>query len=397
MKKNTLYKLIPALTALLFSNCSYSNQDNPALYPFDKNVAANTKAKVLKNVTVGTAPYYIANAEGFIYISNTGDGTISVIDSKTDTTVKTIKLEDGAPGSIEAFYDWKNILVTDTKKEKLLVIDPLQDHKILQEIPLGKNPDKIRISDDNKNVVVSLTGENKVIVLTFSEDRSKMPEKKEYNTGNIPGETLHRAVSTATGWAAVPNIADNDVSLFNLNTGTEKRLKEGNTPSVIDFGFKNNKAINLIVGNASSNNITLFDLTSDYKISISDVGKGPADIAVYPSLFQAFITMSESNEVAVIDYVGAIVLKRIPVGKKPVDIYSPGPITGLEVKHVINDNTEIWVNNEGDGSITILNPSTFEVKSTIKIGKGRHKMAFTGNKAYISNVDDNTVTIISRQ
>ncbi len=98
-----------------------------------------------KVIPVGKSPHGIAGAGDFVYNSNTGDGTISVIDAKTDAVVKTIPVPDGKPGYAHG-YRGKFMLVLETAKGQLLVFDPAQDHKLLQAVDLGLKPDKIRFT-----------------------------------------------------------------------------------------------------------------------------------------------------------------------------------------------------------------------------------------------------------
>ncbi|MBC7474782.1 MAG: hypothetical protein H7263_10865 [Candidatus Sericytochromatia bacterium] len=388
MNKKNLH--ITALLLMSFSliGCDLLSNTNPNPSVVNTSNSIKVNYKVSKTITVGKTPHGMAQAGGFIYNSNIGENTISVIDSKTDTVVKTITLVDGVSGYMRVFKDGKNVLVNDTKKGDLLVIDPLQDHKILQTIHVGSGPDKIRILDDDKTVLVSLTDEEKIIELTFEADRNKTPTKKELKVGKMPEGTEHRFLAVSNEWVAVPNIDDNDVSLVNLSTGVEKRLKDGNEPTVMDINVMNNKAENVVVGNTASNTITIFDINSDSKKTLTDVGLAPTDVVSYPRMNKTFITMSGSNDVAVIDYSTKTLLKRISIGKRPVHIY----ITNNDKLN----NPEIWVGNDDGDSVTVIDPEKMEVKTTISVGNGHHKMAFTNDKAYVSNINDNTITVINR-
>ncbi len=381
---------ITTLLLISISLISCGSPSNTSQTPNTVTTSNSVKVdyKVSKTITVGKTPHGMAQAGGFIYNSNIGENTISVIDSKTDTIVKTITLVDGVSGYMRVFKDGKNVLVNDTKKGDLLVIDPAQDHKILQTIHIGSGPDKIRILDDDKTVFISLTDEEKVIQLTFEADRSKAPIKKELKVGKMPEGTEHRFLAVSNEWVAVPNIADNDVSLINTMTGVEKRLKDGNEPAVMDISVINNKAENVVVGNTASNTVTIFDINSDNKKTLTDVGLAPTDIVSYPSMNKTFITMSGSNDVAVIDYSTKMLLKRISVGKRPVHIYN--------ANNAKLNNPEIWVGNDDGDSVTVIDPEKMEVKTTVNVGKGHHKMAFTNDKAYVSNINDNTITVINR-
>ena len=392
-------KKISSIIISLFVLASCSNVTPTPSNQVTTTNSPKTEVKASKTINVGKVPHGMWQAGGFVYNSNIGEGTVSVIDTKTDLVVKTIKFEDGTPGYVKSFHDDKNVMITDTKKGELVIIDPAQDHKIIQKISLGKSPDKIKVSDDDKKVFVSLVGENKIIALTFDTDRSKAPEKKEFTIGGMLEKSEHRSLSFSDGWIATPNIADNDVSLINTTTGVEKRLKDGNNPAVVDIGSTGGKVSSIIVGNTSSNTVTIFDINSDTKKTLSDVGLAPTESVVVESLNRVFITMAGSNEVAVIDYDKKVLVGKIAVGKRPVHIYSIINEPTFKVKHDENhaDSLELWVGNDDGESISIIDPMELKVKSTISVGKGHHKMAFTANKGYVSNITDNTVSIIDRK
>lgn len=386
------------LMLLVISGCTNNVSTIQANNIKQINQEITSLEKASKVIKVGKVPHGMWQASGFVYNSNIGDATVSVIDTKTDSIVKTISFEGGKPGYIKAFHDEKNVVITDTKKEELLVIDPLQDHKIIQRIFLGKSPDKIKISDDDKNVFVSLVGEDKIISLKFDTDRSKVPERKEIKVGNMLKDSEHRSLALEGEWIATPNILENDVSLINLNTGIEKRLKDGNNPSVVNIGIIDDKTSSIIVGNSSSNTVTIFDINSNDKKTLSDVGLSPTDGVTFEKLNRVFITMAGSDQVAVIDYEKKTLLSKISVGKRPVHIYSVSNSShGLSVKHVdaIEEKTTLWVSNDSGDSVTLIDPIEMKVIKTISVGKGHHKMAFTDKNAYISNITDNTISVIT--
>lgn len=379
-------KIMTLLSSIVLCSCN----TNVNVLNQDQNIKSNNQKtfKFIKNISVGKSPHGMWQSEGFIYNSNIGDKTISVIDTKSDQIIKTINIPDnGVPGYIKSFHNDKNVLVTDTKNKLLLVIDPLQDHSIIQKISLNSMPDKIRVSDDDKNVLVSVTDDSKIINLVFDTDKSKSPEMKEFKVGKMPDNSEHRDLNIFKEWVITPNVADNNVSLININTNTEKILKDGNEPSVVNIGSINDKAAIAIVGNKASNTITLFDIDSDNKSTLNNVGLTPTDSVVISKLNRVFITMSGSDEVVAIDYKNKKVIDKIKTKSRPVHIYS------VKLK---DGSDELWVGNDRGASVTVINPDTLKVKANVDTGNGHHKMAFTNDKAYISNITDDTISVINR-
>jgi YVTN family beta-propeller protein len=369
-----------------------------ATSPVPNQAAGGESAKpaltAAKQIAVGKTPHGMGAAAGFVYNSNIGENTISVIDAATDAVVKTIPVENGTPGYVKAFHDGKTLLVTDTKQGKLMVFDPAQDHKLLQTIDVGPAPDKIRVDGDQ--VLVTLVGEAKAVLLTFEADRAKAPTRKDFAIGAANGE--HRDGAFDAGWIVTPNNADNNVSLINLATQAVTNVMGGNNPAPVGVGTTGGAAVAAIVGNTASNTLTVFDLPGGAATTIPGaVGLAPTDMAIDPELHRAYVTMAASNEVAVIDYLAKTLVGKVPTGSRPVHIYmapvmptAAAPATPEALSH------ELWVGNDSGDSVTIFDGVSLRVKATVMTDKGHHKMAFSGAKGYVSNITANNVSVIDR-
>lgn len=393
MKKTLSILLISAFLV------SCSNQVTGVSSTGNTTTSTQNKDIKVKNISVGKTPHGIGYAQGFVFNSNIADNTISVIDAKTDSVVKTITIEGGTPGYIKAFHDGKNILFTDTKQNKINILDPMQDHKIISSINVSSTPDKIVISEDDSKAFISLPTEAKIIQLNIT-DRTKIPELKVIDAGNMLPKEEHRSIDLKKGWIITPNTADNNVSLINTDKGINKTLKDGNSPATVNIGLINDEAKVAIVGNKASNTVTIFDLDSDGKTTINDVGNSPTDSLVIPELKRVFITMSGSNEVAVIDYENKKLVGKVSTGKRPVHIYLAPELqdSTMSVKHEEGvSSNQIWVGNDDGASVTVFDASTLKVISTIATGEGHHKMSFSGDKAYVSNIKANNVSVIERK
>jgi YVTN family beta-propeller protein len=287
--------------------------------------------------------------------------------------------------------------VVDTKQGALMIFDPLQDHKLVNTVPLGKGPDHTHEVDDD-TVIVSLTGENKLVQLKFGDDITQPPQRTDFAVGSNPGE--HRAIDAANGWAVTPNAGDNNTALVNLADGKVTTLTDGNQPAPVGIGTTAGAATTAIVGNTASNTITLFGIPAGDKTTLTNVGLAPTDMQVDPNLNRAFITMAGSNDVAVVDYLTKTLVGRVGVGDRPVHIYNApkvGATSGYSLTHEDADlSGEIWVGNDNSASVTVLDGKTLRVKATIATGDGHHKLAFWGTKAYVSNLKANTVAVIDR-
>lgn len=341
-------------------------------------------------IAVGNVPHGLAAAGGYVYNSNTGAGSISVIDTATDAVVKTIELPAGGkPGYAKAFHDGRHVMVADQGNKLIMVLDPAAGHAAVQTFPVGEGIDKIALSRDDRTALVSLTGESKLARFTFDADLSRPPARVDHAVGTVAGEgNKHRALSFDGSWAVAPNSGENNVSLIDIGTGTSRTVSDGNSPGPVCICPKSGGGTVAAVGYGASNLVALYDVAGGSPKLVSGIGLAPTDMLSHDGLKRLFVSMAGSNEVAAIDYDGGAVLGRLPVGKRPVHIYL-APETGtLE--------NEIWVGNDDGASVTVIDASTLRVRAHVRTGNGHHKMAFSGNKAYVSNLKDSTVSVIDR-
>lgn len=388
-------KTLPAALAVaLLSACP-----GPAAAP----VAAQATLQATKQIPVGKTPHGMGATAGFVYNSDVGDARLSVIDTASDAVVTTIPFPDGKPGYVKPFHDGKHVLVTDTVKGEVLVIDPAQGHQVLQRVAVGSGPDKLRVGDDDRQVVVSLTNESKVVMLTFEADRSRPPARKEFAVGSVSGEGTgkHRDTAFAAGWLVVPNTGENTVSLIDAASGETRTLATGNHPAPVGIGLAGASPLVALVGNQASNTVTLYQLPGGEATTLSDVGLSPTDMVIDAELGRAFITMAGSNELTVIDYVARQVVGKVPVGARPVHAFMAPVLPPAAQRRLLDHpkalvSHEIWVCNDDGASVTVVDGASLRVKATIATGEGHHKMAFAGGKAYVSNIKVNTVSVIDR-
>lgn len=354
-----------------------------------------------KAIAVGSAPDGMAAIGNYVYCANTGDGTLSVIEVSTDAVVKTIPVEGGKPGGLLPFRD-KYVLALETGRGQLLVFDTSQDHKLVQTVDLGPTPDEVRPNGDD-GVVVSLTGEGQSLVrLIIGSDVTRPPLRASMPVGTNPG--VHRSLDVEAGWVLAPNGGDNSVSLTRLRDGSTKALTDGDAPGPVAIGASAAEvAVAAIVGNTTSNTVTLFDIPDGAKTTLSDVGRSPAGMVVHPKLGRAFVTMADSHDVAIVDYIGKKLVSRVEVGARPMHAYiSPrlgrnASAYGYGLAHTeAGLSNEVWVGNDDGGSVTLIEAESGQAKATIATGKGHHKMAFAGDKLYVSNGQDGTVSVIDR-
>ena len=96
----------------------------------------------------------IALAAPFAYVSNEGAGTLSVIDTSTDTVVDTLQT-GGKPRGAAAAGGW--LYVSDQPNNRLVLID-LKERKQAGAIALGVSPEGVGRSSDGRWIAAASSG-----------------------------------------------------------------------------------------------------------------------------------------------------------------------------------------------------------------------------------------------
>ena len=126
------------------------------------------------SVAVGWAPEGVAvHPDGALaYVANSGDRTVSVVDTIFNRVVGVITLDEfgGAPQplvprGIAVSPDGNRLYVSDGAGNRLFVIDTTANHAIVGIIPVGKKPYGVAVSADSKRVYVANTDDNTVSVI----------------------------------------------------------------------------------------------------------------------------------------------------------------------------------------------------------------------------------------
>ncbi len=132
------------------------------------------------SVSVGWAPEGVAvHPDGMlVYVANSGDRTVSVIETVFNRVVGVIALDEfgGAPQplvprGVAVSPDGNRLYVTDGAGNRLFVIDTTANHSVVDIVPVGKKPYGVAVSPDSKRVYVANTDENTVSVIEAISNR----------------------------------------------------------------------------------------------------------------------------------------------------------------------------------------------------------------------------------
>lgn len=262
---------------------------------------------VTATIPVGAGPAGIAEnpARTRVYVSNNTDSTVSVIDTSTNTVTATI------PGITQAFgmtvtpSGAQVYVIESGTVNKVAVIDTATNTVTGTPISVGTSPYHVLISPDGAKAYVTNNGSNTVSVIST-------------------------ATRTVTATIAV-----------------------GTTP----LGLKTNPAgTRLYVANRVSNSVSVIDTSTNAVVATIPVGVNPQSLAVSPDGTQVYAANQTANTVSVINAATNAVTATVPVGVNPLAVaFNPA-------------GTRAYVPNGGAATVSVIDTSTRTVTATIPVG-----------------------------
>lgn len=278
------------------------------------------------------------SSNGFAYISNFADGTVSVIDIATNKVIKTI--------------------------------------------PTGNGPEFIAISPDGSRVYVEDTGAgfvSDVVAIDAATNtvisRIQIVDQPSYGLAVSPdGSKLYIG--------CVGSITNGSVTIVNTSTfGYISTLKFNDVVMGITL---NNDGSRLYVTNALYKNIAVVNTATSSVIANIPMGSDPDQVKLSPDGSRLYVSSQNSNNVSVINTVTNKVIATIKVGSSPEGIC------------ISADGRRVYVTNTNSNSISIIDATTDKLLSTIAVGINPTGISLSpdGNFLYVAIESSNSVSVI---
>lgn len=292
-------------------------------------------------------------AAPFGYTTNRQDGTVSVIDTATNTVVA-MPMVSGDPVGIAVMPDGSKVYVTQTQGA-VVVIDAATNTIVGSPIPVGASPQSIAI----------------------------LPNGTKAYVGNFSGDSVS-VIDTVT------------------NTVIGSPIPVGAGPKSIAITPDGSKAY---VTNSIDDDVVIIDTATDTVIgSPIGVGLAPFGIAVTPDGTKVYVCNSNSGTVSVIDTSTNLVIATIPAisetdAPQCVAITPNGAKAYVTVDHPPAANSSISLRKDppsAQNSVIVIDTVTNTVIGTpIPVGFNPIGVAITpdGSRAYVC-IGDSTVVVI---
>ena len=145
---------------------------------FTSNVDSDTVTAIEKssdpsgwketNISVGKGPegIDISPDDKEVWAANSGDGTVSVIDTATSKVIHTFNVHTKHSNRLKFTNDGKLVLISDPATDELIIIDAAT-RKIVKQLNVGRGPGGILISPAGDTAYVALAGDNAVAVINL--------------------------------------------------------------------------------------------------------------------------------------------------------------------------------------------------------------------------------------
>ena len=115
------------------------------------------------NIAVGKGPegIDISPDDKEVWAANSGDGTVSVIDTATSKVTHTFNVHTKHSNRLKFTNDGKLVLISDPATDELMVVDAVTK-KIVKQLNVGRGPGGILIAPGGERAYVALAGDNAV-------------------------------------------------------------------------------------------------------------------------------------------------------------------------------------------------------------------------------------------
>lgn len=237
-----------------------------------------------------------AAADGGIAFVSNQKGNVTIIDLDGFETTGQIDIGGGAPRGLGVTADGKWLVVASRDKGDLAVVD-LETRKVVRRIPIGKNPEFVRVRGDQAFVSFEPASAGGPPPKPGTKEAAELKQKRT-DEKEEPAR----------------------IAVVDLKAG--KKMAEiigGMETEGIEFSADGSR---IIVANEEDNNLTVHDIASGKLLKAIDTkpyGNRPRGIKAAPDGQSYVATIEFGNKLVVLD-AGFNVVKVVPTGDTPYGV-----------------------------------------------------------------------------
>lgn len=288
----------------------------------------------------------------FAYITNSGDGTVSVVDTATNMVVQVIPVGNN-PQAVTIHPAGTFVYVANLNDDTISIINTTTN-AVDTTIPLvaGSTPQGIAVNPTGAFVYVANFGNNTISVINTTTNTL---------VTNIPigvGKGPYAITVNAAGtFIYVTNDQDNTVSVIDTstNTVTAENIIVGANPEAI---IVNSAGTFAYVGNFNGGSVSVIDTSNNTVVTTIPVDTGPSGLAFANSLL--YETNLGSSSISVINPITNTVIQTITAA----ELNACWGISSTP------NGARVYVANTDGSSVSVIDTTSNEVIDTITSGDG---------------------------
>jgi len=263
-----------------------------------------TSANAATSVRVGSGPVSIGvnNQTGMVYVVNSSEHSVSVIDGKTDAVVATVPTP--ARSYAVAVDEVNNkVYVANIFTNLFTIIDGVTN--TATNVPAG-----------SADAIVVDNGRKRVYLLHYETDNIVEFDPATGAIAKFPAGAMHEWGILRSGKTLyVTHVQDSNIAAIDLDTHAIRTLPTGYMPCAIAI---NSKTGQLYVANYGDGSVTIFD--KDAVTSTVKVSPHPQALALDSDKGLLYVASPQENSVSVIDIKARRIRNTIKSAEHPYAI-----------------------------------------------------------------------------
>ena len=338
----------------------------------------------IAHIDVGDYPKSLLVYRDKIYVSNFGEGTVSVIDANNNTKLEP-DIEVGQGPTDMAFNPSTNtIYVINSKNTTISAIDANKNAKVGSYINVTYPAEQIMYHPDTEKMFIRHYPDNQISVI----------ENGQLNSSTIEVGEEPNSMGFIKDKIYVSNFGEGTVSVIDANNNTklEPDIEVGGSVSDLAFDPDNYNIYVL----KSSRNISVIDGEHNTIIKDIEVGDGISNIVYDPDENALYASNYINGTIIVIDPISYNISNIIDIGRFPTEILID-PHSNFTY---VSKNGYKGLNSQGDTIAVIDTRNNTKVEPEIEVG-GRilSDVAINPdtNTVYFANSETGTVSVIDQE
>lgn len=273
------------------------------------------KEVFVKNLQIGDKPVNPTFNRDWskVYVANSGEGTLSIIDTKTVELVGKIPAGGDHPSGLRFLPDGKHLVISylgeKVSDQSSLGVMDLATGKLVKSIPLGAQSERFDITPDGKRAYVGNLGSQSVSVVDLEAGKViqtiASPERLPFNV--LVSPKGHRVfVGNTVG-----------STIIEIDTATNQVMQTIKVPAGPNGMTFTPDGDNILMTNVYAGRLSSYNLTTKFVNEGTHVGLLPGFVRLAPDGLKGIFVRPYGRQVSIFDGTTMQVIKNIETGIGP--------------------------------------------------------------------------------